>query len=43
MQEVKTNTMDFNAIIEDTTKYDSVKEQMNHMNCILDTNYEKPD
>ena len=35
--------MDFNAIIEDTTEFDSVKEQMNRMNRILDANYEKPD
>ena len=43
MQEVKNNFMDFNAIIEDTTESDSVKEQMNRMNRILDANYEKPD
>ena len=43
MQEVETNMMDFNAIIKDTTESDSVKEQMNCMNHILDANYEKPD
>ena len=43
MQEVKNNFMDFNAIIEDTTESDSVKEQMKRMNRILDANYEKPD
>jgi hypothetical protein len=42
MQEVKNNFMDFNAIIEDTTESDSVKEQMKRMNRILDANYEKP-
>ena len=44
MQEVKNNFMDFNTIIEDTSESDSVKEQMNRMNHILDANYkQKPD
>ena len=42
-QEVINNFMDFNAIIEDTTESDSVKQQMSRMNRILDANYEQPD
>ena len=43
MQEVKNKIIDFNALLEDASESDAVKQQMSRLTQILDANYEKPD
>ena len=42
MQEVKSKLIDFNAIIEDASESEAVKQQTTRLTKILDAKYEKP-